>query len=321
MIFSKKNFKIIRSGKSINNYLVTIATGKKYFDNWKKNFLDDWLSYCNYHNLGLIVFDKDLIEKSSVIWKHPTWQRLIVPKILSIYAKQVKNICLLDADIIINPLSPNIFRNFNPKNISVVSLYENLPYNETYKELRKKIVFYRKNFMKKNYPLRSSILGGPEEIYKNYKFSKSFNNYFCAGVILLNINKNSDFFLKTYFKYYNDRRFIGVEVPLNFEIYNKKKVTYLDYKFQAIWLYELANKYSFLYRIRSYKKIKDYCIQQSMLDNYFIHFAGSWPDTKSSKYFKNSINNISFKKLNKNFYNFKKLNLKPLFNSKKINFN
>jgi len=321
MIFKKNCYKVIRSNSNVENYLITVAIGKKYFDNWKNSYSKNWLDYCKKNNLGLIVFNDDLIEKNSVLWKHPTWQRLLVPKYLSIYfKKKIKNICLLDADIIINANSNNIFDFHKNKTISYISLYKDLPYKDTFKELRKKIVFYRKNYMNKKYPLQSSILGSPNEIYKNYKFPKIFNDYFCAGVLVFNSSQNCDFFLKIFFRYYNDKRFIGVEVPLNYEIFNNKKINKLNYKFQTIWLYELAYHYTFLYRLKKINKIKNLCVQQSLLDNYFIHFAGSWPDTKSSKYFKNPANDLSFQKLNNEFSLFKKLQLKAKFYKKKFLF-
>ena len=42
-------------------------------------------------------------------------------------------------------------------------------------------------------------------------------------------------------------KFSGVEIPLNNELKDLIIYCWLEYKFQAIWLFEIADKYNFLY--------------------------------------------------------------------------
>ena len=39
----------------------------------------------------------------------------------------------------------------------------------------------------------------------------------------------------------------GEQTHVNYEFFKTKKIKILDYKFQAIWIYEMAEKFPFLY--------------------------------------------------------------------------
>ena len=94
----------------------------------------------------------------------------------------------------INKYAPNIFNFSNLKKISVVNFIKNLPHLRSNYDLRERIVYLRRLFMDRSYPLRSSITASPQEIYKSYKFKKKFTNYFCAGVMVYNVNMYYNFF-------------------------------------------------------------------------------------------------------------------------------
>ena len=55
------------------------------------------------------------------------------------------------------------------------------------------------------------------------------------------------------------------------------KISWLDFRFQVMWLLEIAWKYPFLYKLRKKKNdiITD-CIEASLSTSFFLHFAGSW---------------------------------------------
>ena len=100
-----------------NNYLATICIGLETFRNWKKYSFPSWKLYCKTNDIGLIVFDKNLISEDHPNYKKPTWQKLLIGNKLKENFKTVKNICYLDSDIIINPFSPNIFNFYKKKKL------------------------------------------------------------------------------------------------------------------------------------------------------------------------------------------------------------
>ena len=309
-IFFNKNSKI-------KNYLAAIAIGSKHFKDWKKYAYPSWKAYCKKNNLGIIIIKKDLINKKSFFWKKPTWQRLLIGQYIRENNINISNICVLDTDIFINNLSPNIFKVSNLNKISVVHLHKNLPHSQSDYKLRERLVYLRRYFLNYSYPLRSSITAKPIEIYKNYNLKNSSNDYFQAGVMVYDVNKHYKLLYKIYLKYcsvINKKKFRGVEIPLNHELTkNTRKLHWLDYKFQTIWLYELADKYSFLYRVKkNYKEIKKYCAEEIILNSYFLHFAGTFKDAAKVWKIDNFFSDKKLMKLNLAF-NSKQKKLKPKF--------
>lgn len=304
------------------NYIVCVAIGKKHYNDWKKYSSELWLKYCKKNGLGIIVIYKNLISKKNHNWKSPTWQRLLVANYLSLHEKNINNICLLDTDIFINPFSPNIFKRLKKNKISVVTAFKNIPFLKSNFELRKKLVFLRKNFLSRKYPLNSSLTASPEDIFKHYKFKKIFNNYFVAGVLVFNIGLFKNILFKIYKKYCENKlrdKFSGVEVPLNNELMSSNLVSWLEYKFQAIWLFEIADKYNFLYYDKfKDKKILKIIIEQILTENYFLHFAGTLSDAKNVWKIKNILSDKKKLQLMKTYQNFEKKKIKTKFFKTKI---
>jgi len=289
------------------NYLVTIATSD-YYNFWKKYCLPSWKLYCKKNNLGLICFNKELIDYNNVYYKKPTWQRLLIAYQLKKY-KFIKNLCFLDADIIINPFSPNIFNFYkNKKNFGIISADNN---SNDKLIINKRISYFRRKFYSKNYPLNSIIFFSTKQFY-HYAKLKDQKNLFCSGVFLCNI-KNHYKMMKNWFYLYKKNvkspTSGGDQTHFNFHVFSSKKFFFLNKKFQCIWTEEMAAYYPFLYN-KPNKKIIINCITASLLNNFFIHFSGSWPESemiKSKVFFKSKSEIKSFKKL----YDYYKWNKKP----------
>ena len=88
----------------------------------------------------MIYFDKDLISKKYLLEKTSLAEIFDCEKLKDL---NIKNVCYLDTDILINPFSPNIFKNYNPKKIFASSNVFNIPYE--LEKAQKKIVWFRKN--------------------------------------------------------------------------------------------------------------------------------------------------------------------------------
>ena len=267
---------IINPGKS-DCVISTIVIGEKFYKDWEKYAKPSWEVYCKKYGLGLIVFDKDLIDKDNYYWKKPTWQTTLIGDSLANTNLTIKNVCVLDADIIINPFAPNVFEGFDERSIGLVSLRKNLPY--PYEDTLRRIAFMRNRYYDQNYPLDSSLFISTKELYEFHNFEPQEDEA-CSGFFIFNIENHSNF-LKSIFNKY-DKNIItitggGEQTHINYEIQKNCKVSWLDYKFQALWVYEMAWKFPFLYNYENKDKeiIKD-CIESSIFTNYFLHFAGSW---------------------------------------------
>ena len=302
---SKIHEKIFNSRKK--NFIVTLLIGKKFLDEWKKYAAPLWKKYCIKNDIGLILIKDHLIKKSNPFWKKAVWQKMLIGAYLSKHEKKIKNVCYLDSDILINPFAPNIFKFHSESKFSVISEVSNLPFNLD--RVKKKLSFNRNFFYSKKYPLDSALFMSSKEKFKFHNF-KNQKNYFCSGVIVFNLKKFSKRMKDWFFKYTKDFETLtggGEEPVMNYEILNTKKVNFINYKFQALWLYEMADKYSFLYKFKGNKnKYVKTCIKECLLNNYFLHFPGSWYEGNMWKY-KNIINNFELKTLEKlnNYFSFK----------------
>jgi hypothetical protein len=300
---------VIIKPKVKKNIISTVLISKKFYNRWKKYIFKNWKVYCNNHGLGLIII-KDFIDKTETK-KKANWQKLLIGKKLKEYnfRFKIENICYLDSDIIINCYgAPNIF-NYHKKNrISVVNQYKQLPYN--YFETQKRISLLRNLFYSKKYPLDSSIFMTPQQIFKYHGFKK-FDNYFCSGLFIFNLKKHSSFLEEIYFKYKKETTTLtgGDEPVINYEFQKLGNLNWLDYKYQAIWLFEMANKYPFLYKFgKNNHKLQSECVSSSLFSNYFLHFAGSWYESDMI-YLKNNYTLNKSRNFIKNFYDY--LNEKP----------
>ena len=265
--------KIIKKSKNSNNYIATVAIGEKHSKEFQTYILPSWVMYCEKYDLGLVVFESDLIDKSHYKWKKSNWHRLLMGSKLK--KLNANNVCYLDTDILINPLSPNVFDFHDDEKISVVSQTK-LPFEHS--KVLRKIAFFRNRYLSSDYPLDSALFISREGFYKYHKFPVQ-QDVFCSGFLIFNVSLFSDIMEKWFFKYPSDVETItngGDEPVLNYEFQNHGKIKWLDYKFQALWLYEMSEKYPFLYQDMENTKLVKKCIQASLQQNYFLHFAGKW---------------------------------------------
>ena len=305
-----KKYKILLSSKS-KNYLVTIGIGKEYYNRWHKYAYPSWKEYCLNKKIGLMVICDDLIEKSDPKCKKATCQKMLIGKLIIKEKLPIDNVCYIDTDFLINPNAPNIFKEIQKNKISVVSVTKRIPYDLNL--IRRKISFNRNVYIDKNYPLDSALFMNEKQYYAfhGFKEQKDIAN---MGLIGFNVKNNWKRMLKWFNKY--DRKTFGLtgdgDNPyISYEMLKYGKLKWLDYKYQVSWTYEMAFKYSFLYKQMSNKKLVNECILNSLQDAYFMHFAGTWNESDLWFFTKNKLSKKDLK-LNKKYFDY--LNKKVLGN-------
>jgi hypothetical protein len=274
---------LVKPGKS-QNILTTIAIGGDYYQSWYENAFLNWEKYCKRHGLGLIVFDQDLISNKHKLWKKANWQKLLIADTLKNSSLSVKNICYLDTDILINYKAPNIFKDYKSETIGLVSMVKNMPFSID--ECHRKISFLRHKYYDEKFPLDSAMFMTIDQIYLYNKLPVQ-NNYACTGLIMFNTDNHANLMRGWFNKY--DKNVLsltngGEQSHVNYEIQSWGNITWLDYKYQALWNYEMAVKYPFLYSYgRNKENLIRECIEASLMTNYFLHFAGSWHESEMWK--------------------------------------
>lgn len=251
--------------------IVTHAIGGSYLDDWERYSLPTWLEYSKKHDLGLFVIN-EVVESDE---KKLYWQKLLLGKHFKKY--QYKNICYLDTDIVINPAAPNIFDKYDSEKIAIISQKKNLPFNLD--ETLRRLAFFRHNCYSKKYPLDSSLFMSTHDVYRYHNLDPQ-DDFACTGVFIFNVDNHSTL-LENWFHEYDENVISidggGEEVFLNYKILSNKLEQWLDYKWQALWIYEMPWCHSHLY-LENKREPKDIvpCIETSLFNNYFLHFAGAW---------------------------------------------
>ena len=276
------NLLIIRMPTTGEKYLVTIAIGKQYLQNWTAISLPSWKVYCEKYDLGLMVFKGELINSSHKSWKKPTWQKLLIGTQLKSRGFARGTICYLDSDIIISPYALNIFRYHTGKSFGLVSKRKNLPYDLD--RTLKAVAYNRKRFYSENYPLDSALFISIENLYKFHNLRPQADEA-CMGLIIFDLEKHStkmEHWFHLYDKSVSSITNGGDQTHLNYHIQSDEIPEWLPYSFQALWTYEMAAYYPFLYRpdfSRDPATILA-CVEATLYRNSFLHFAGSWPESE-----------------------------------------
>ena len=184
--------------------ITTIAIGTSFFDNWEKFAKPLWEKYCKRHQLGLIVFDQELIGRDDPLWKKPNWQKTLIGDALKVKLPSIKNVCYLDSDILINPFSPNVFDSYDSNSVGLVSLRKNLPY--PYENTIRRVAFLRNRYYDTDYPLDSALFISLQDLYKFHGLSVQedeacsgfFRIEFCCTPRLVCLHSAGAYFLSVW---------------------------------------------------------------------------------------------------------------------------
>lgn len=258
--------------------IVSTAIGGSYFNKWDLYSRGSWESYALRYNIALVIFKSDLDKHENLYKKNGAWQKFLIPKTMQEQLPNIEEICLLDTDIIISPMAPNIFDTRDSDNFAVVSSFLDLPY--PLEDINRRISFFRNKYYSSNYPLDSLIFASPEYLFQIADL-KIRSNYFTSGVVVMPVKDSVDL-AEIYFTITKDMAENATaweEVHFNDYIQSKHKLQWLDYRYQVIWNFEMAWKYPFLYEFGASiadQELARSCVENSLWSSYFLHFAGPW---------------------------------------------
>jgi hypothetical protein len=263
--------------------LVTTAIGKRYLSDWFTFSAASWLNYAKRHGLAIVVVTNDLIDPSDPHWKNGAWQKMLAPAYVAKQFPHIVEVCVMDTDILISPRAPNIFDQRASGTFGVVSQHKNLPFPEM--EVRRRIAWNRRAFYSETYPLDSSLFATPQQIFRAHGF-EPHDDYFCSGLFLAECALHGEQ-IRSWF-YEIDKAAVETshaweEPLLNARILSSKNVSFLPYGFQALWIFEIAWSYPFLYELGrdpAHQGLVQRCIESNLLNNHFLHFAGAWHESQ-----------------------------------------
>ena len=98
---------------------------------------------------------------------------------------QVENVLYLDSDILISPLAPNLFHDFDPLSIAVVSLCNNLPQPRDL--TLRRLAFLRHTHLSRS-PLDSALFMSLPDVFKYHSLPREMISFVLACLPLISIN-------------------------------------------------------------------------------------------------------------------------------------
>ena len=275
---------ILRSEEILKGHsghaLVTIAIGDQHYAKWKENCLPSWMLYAKYNDLGIVVYTENLISRENLLWKKPQWQKMLLPERLSLDYENLKSVCYLDTDILINPFAPNVFEELRPGYVASVSVRNNLPY--PLEPLLKRLVLLRREYIDRDYPLDSGIFASLETLYKENDLPPQ-NDEICTGVLLFNVSEFAGIMKEWFYLFPPNIKTItndGEQTHLNYLLISNRYLHTISYDWQTIWSYESAWYYPHLFE-NKFENLNDVhnAIRDTLFRTNFLHFAGSWPES------------------------------------------
>ena len=225
--------------------LVTIAIGKKYLDEYNDLFYQSQSNYARKNGYDFLVIT-DFLD---VNLKHTS--TISFNKILVCNQEWSKNydfIIFIDADILINILSPPLHTYDYGKCIGIIDEYSQ-PTRE------KRIQIQR----------RMGWETCATDYYKLFGFDIQTDMVFNSGVLVMQPKVHNDFLMNVYNKYVkqsisHSRGFHFEQSCIGYELQKASLYKVLDNKFNAVWsITKMDNSMS----------LNDY-----FGENYFIHFDG-----------------------------------------------
>lgn len=257
--------------------IVTVAVGGEYFYNWQEKSFENWKAYADKFDLAIIVVRDRLAPPVPDAPRNPAWDKLLAPSFVKRSHPGISEICLLDTDFAIGPLAPNIFDYHVAGSYSVVSQEKALPF--PIGPLRARIAILRQLFYDSNYPIDSVLRASARQVFEIHKLP-AHDDYFCSGLIVLDDLLFED--LRECFFAFSDKDIelsVAWEEPFVNHWIQSRRLTWLPYEYQAIWLFEMAWSYPSLYllggEVGGSENVVD-ALSATLLNRHFLHFAGSW---------------------------------------------
>lgn len=254
-----------------------ILIGKSYQDNFFKVAYPNYKLYCEKNDIGFIAILDYIIKEDEFVHPYninPGYQSLLAPAIIKDSFPNYTFLCDVDADCIPNPMGECIFKNSRLEQ-GTINIVSPTPVGFSRQQLGKRISLLRKLFLKSDFPLDSLMSASDEDEKKLLKFD--FDGPIatigtCLGYVD-DLIDSGNFLYKSI-----KNNFVGYIQIYRNDFYQKNfSVNWLPYEFQAIWNFELAVHYPFLYMKQS-ESFTRLCIESVLSRVHMLHFAGSWSE-------------------------------------------
>ena len=279
--------------------LFVVIIGEEYRSKINKVALPHFTKYCEKYGLGFLVIT-DYVNPAHATLKpyniDPGYQRLLAPRLIQEQFPQYTFLCDIDADCIPSVFGRNIFESSTLRQ-GTINLVRPTPSSASRQSLGRKISLLRRSFQDPNCPL-DSLLAGSDQDEKRILGFDFEGPIATIGTAVGHVDDLQRSGVDLYRAI--EEEFSGYLQNYRNKVYtNEFKVNYLPYSFQAIWNFELAEHYPFLYFTDS-SDIAIECLKATLLRVDMLHFAGRWPENNlfySGPFLFEDENNLFYTKI------------------------
>lgn len=263
------------------NAFVTTAIGGTYFEDFVAFTLPYWLLYARRRDITVVVIRGDADLKLHPGGPSGAWLKLLAPSYVGAILPDIERYALVDTDLIVNPVAPNLFAQVPRGEVGVVSQTRGLPFDLIH--AKKRMAFLRKTHYSSDYPLDSFLFATPPELFEAEGFEPREDS-FCSGLVVLDRCHAS-----TFSGWYEEVDSQLVESSNAWEqtFLNDKVLSFgcrwIPYDFQAIWNLEMAAYHPSLYALPDLgaNRHSQISVANTLVNRNFLHFAGSWPESRA----------------------------------------
>lgn len=240
--------------------IVTIVTGERYQRLWRTHALPTWQRYAEVHGHSLIAIDQPLDPSPAAAQRSMSWQKLLVLGLPQIQA--FEQIAWIDADVLINPAAPDVFKDVPLERIGAVR-------DQSLLASPSMATAFAKN---NNWPRPTAQLGRLQ--YELNGLAPGFDYWLNGGVLVASPARHRELFEHVYNNHRDTPTSYFEQIGLSYEILKRELHHPLDPRFNALWLEYKVACYPFLVVLPSLTPL---CVAAAMDNSYFLHFA-RWPE-------------------------------------------
>ncbi|MBN1680921.1 MAG: hypothetical protein JW966_11580 [Anaerolineae bacterium] len=272
--------------------LVTLTLGAAYETCWRDVCATNWQAYADKHGFDLIAITDPLDNSPLAQNRHPAWQKCLV--LSQDWSATYDRVVWIDADILINVTqSPSIVDDIPVDKVGGVECFATPTPWYVHESLTRKYDYWGQDNAVQNFTGR--------EFHARYGLPDDINDVIQTGVMVLSPHHHRELFEHVY-HHYEEKNMNAEMRPLSYELVKAGMVHWIDPRFNASWMNNIALYYPFLWNkpkyamdVRSrfgrkinrmlgnepeHDRLRRLCVNAAFINSFFLHFASTVPDMK-----------------------------------------
>ncbi|WP_207476463.1 hypothetical protein [Arenibaculum pallidiluteum] len=258
--------------------VVSVVCGEAYQQSFRQWYLPTWERYCRRHGFDLFLIEAPIDRNVDLSVKSIHWQKLLVASLppMKRYARMV----WIDADILINDgIAPDITAGVPEGSIGVVDATPWMTEADDVFNQYGRFLFLDALSMSaaRGADGRRVVVADMSvaDMYRLKGLVPPCDRFINTGVFVCSPRLHGDFLFDVYLRYGRDL-WDFENSAMSWEILRSGMQHFIDPRFNAVWIWEAAKHYPFLYDLDFYNANHDVvrrCVNACFRNNFFLHFA------------------------------------------------